>query len=495
MIPTEPQMPEALGALSRGPRVLVRRAGAPRKDARCVVYSMQRAMRIVDNPALDVTIAAGNLLDLPVVVYFRVISNYPNANLRHYHFLQQGLRDVAEDAAERGVGFVVRRHPDNSLEAFLEEVDAALVIGDENPCREPERWRRVLARRLRIPFWTVDADVVVPSRVFDRSFVLLHHFRPHLKAALPKYLVAPRKISPLRPWKPSKPLQSFDLSEDITSGFAKLDRKVKPVDSFTGGTHAALKRLSEFVRLELKNYPEARNHPELNGTSRLSPWLHFGNIGPLTIALAVNKASREDSSGAEAPADCEGMKRGLKPPPPSATCNSKANAAEKFLDELIGWRELAVLFVRHEPNYDNWECAAPWARKSLIEHAGDPRPYRYTLAQLERGETHDHLWNAAQRQMVDTGWMHGYMRMYWAKKILEWAPDPAAAFDWALTLNDRYELDGRDPSGYAGIAWAIVGRHDRPWFNRPIFGLVRTMTANSTAKKFDSKLYIRQHGC
>jgi deoxyribodipyrimidine photo-lyase len=152
------------------------------------------------------------------------------------------------------------------------------------------------------------------------------------------------------------------------------------------------------------------------------------------------------------------------------------------------------LFVRHEPNYDNWECAAPWARKTLLEHGGDPRPYRYSFEQLECGETHDDLWNAAQREMVATGWMHNYMRMYWAKKILEWAPDAATAFDWAVILNDRYELDGRDANGYAGIAWAIVGKLDRPWFNRPVFGLVRSMTGASLAKKFDAAAYIAQNG-
>jgi deoxyribodipyrimidine photo-lyase len=395
-----------------------------------------------------------------------VIPNYPNANLRHYYFLQQGLRDVAEDAAERGVGFVVRRSPD-ILESFLEEVKAALLIGDENPCREPERWRRALARSLRIPYWTVDADVVVPSRVFNRSFVLLHHFRPHLKAELPNFLVAPPKTDPLYTWKPQRPLAHFDLAGDITAGFSKLDRSVKPVDTFIGGTRAALKRLREFVRSDLAGYDESRNHPEAAGTSRLSPYLHFGNIGPITIALAVNKA---------------------------VTAGKVSEVTgERFLEQLIAWRELAVLFVRHEANYDNWECAAPWARKSLIEHAGDDRPYRYSFEQLERGDTHDDLWNAAQREMVATGWMHNYMRMYWAKKILEWSPDPATAFDWAVILNDRYELDGHDPNGYAGIAWAIVGKLDRPWFNRPIFGLVRSMTAASTARKFNAEAYIEQH--
>ena len=456
------QIPEALAALAAQPRVFIRRPGPPRKSARSVVYWMQRALRVIDNPALDVAIEAANILGLPVVVYFGVIPNYPNANLRHYHFLQQGLRDAAEDAAERGMGFVVRRSPD-TLESFLEEVEAALLIGDENPCREPERWRRVLARRLKIPYWTVDADVVVPSRLFNRSFVLLHHFRPHLKAALPRFLVAPPKITPARTWKPNKALECFSLAEDITKGFTKLDRSIKPVDTFTGGTRSALRRLGEFIRRDLAAYDTNRNHPEISGTSRLSPYLHFGNIGPLTVALAVQQA--KVSSGTR----------------------------ERFLEQLIGWRELAVLFVRHEPNYDNWECAAPWARSTLLEHARDPRQYTYTLAQLERAETHDELWNAAQRQMVTAGWMHNYMRMYWAKMILAWAPDPATAFDWAVILNDRYQLDGRDPNGYAGIAWAIVGKLDRPWFNRPVFGLVRSMSGASIAKKFDAAAYIAQN--
>jgi deoxyribodipyrimidine photo-lyase len=273
---------------------------------------------------------------------------------------------------------------------------------------------------------------------------------------------------PLHEWKPAKKLDSYSLDENITAGFSKLDRTVGPVDSFTGGTHAALKRLKDFVDLELKDYETARNRPEAKGTSRLSPYLHFGNIGPITIALAVKKAV--------------------------AAGKATEAAGEKYLDELIGWRELAVLFVRHEPNYDNWECAAPWARKTLIEHAGDPRSHRYSFTELERAETGDELWNAAQRQMVETGWMHNYMRIYWAKKILEWAPDPARAFEWAVVLNDKYELDGRDPNGYAGIAWAIVGRHDRPWFNRPIFGLVRPMSGAAMAKKFDAEKYIRQNG-
>lgn len=458
------QIPEDLARLADQPRVLVRRAGPPRRGARCVVYWMQRAVRIVDNPALDVAIHAANLLGLPVVVYFSVIPNYPHANLRHYHFLAQGLRDVALDAAERRVGFVLRRHPRNSLEAFLEEVQAALVVGDENPCREPERWRRVLARKLRIPYWTVDADVVVPSRIFARDYFLLHHFRPHLKAELPKYLLEPENPRPQTPWEPRRPLESYPAHHDLTAGFSQLDRTVRPVDTFTGGTHAAMKRLRAFTDRDLGRYEKTRNQPEVQGTSLLSPYLHFGNISPIRVALEIRRA----------------VEQGKAP----------ASARDRFLDQLIGWRELSVLFVRHNPLYDTWECAEPWARRTLDEHWRDLRPRRYSLQELEHAQTYDDLWNAAQREMVHTGWMHNYLRMYWAKKILEWAPNPAIAFEWAVILNDTYELDGRDPNGYAGIAWAIVGKHDRPWFDRPIFGVVRTMTRESTGKKFDSTAYI-----
>ena len=459
------KLPEALAGIAADKRVTVRRGGELRADGKCVVYWVQRAQRAVDNPALEVAIACGNALGLPVVAYFSVIPNYPNANYRHYYFLQQGLHDLAEEMHERGVGFVVRRPTDgNTLERFLDEVGAAMVVGDENVCREPERWRVALARKLKIPFLTVDADVVVPSAVFGKTFVLLHHFRPHLHRHLPEFLAPVTKIKLEKEWK--KRVSSYSLKKDITEGFEKLDRSVGPADTFTGGTKAALTRLKEFTETQLADYDEMRNHPEVRGTSQMSPYLHYGHISPITVALAVKDA----------------VKRG----------KASEAVAEKYLDELIGWRELSVLFCKYNPNYDNWECAEAWAKKTLTAHAGDKRPWSYSLRQLEKAETHDELWNAAQWQMVRDGWMHNYMRMYWAKKILEWAPDPARAFEWAAILNDKYELDGRDPNGYSGIAWAIVGKHDRPWFDRPVFGLVRYMSGESTGKKFDSKRYIER---
>jgi deoxyribodipyrimidine photo-lyase len=460
------ELPEELTSIAADRRVTVRRGGEPRADGKCVVYWMQKAQRMLDNPALEVAVACGNALGLPVVAYFSVIPNYPNANLRHYHFLQQGLHDVAEGMAERGVGFVIRRPSDgNTLEKFLDETHAAMVVGDENVCREPERWRVALARKLRVPFFTVDADVVVPSAIFGKSYVLLHHFRPQLHKQLAEFLMPIKKIKVKHEWKDR--LSSYSLKKDITEGFDTLDRSAGPVDTFTGGTKAGLKRLREFCDHQLKDYDERRNHPEVRGTSQMSPYLHYGHISPITIALAVKDA----------------VERG----------KATQDVADKYLDELIGWRELAVLFCKYNPNYDNWECAEPWAKKTLTAHAGDKRPWSYSLKQLERAETHDELWNAVQRQMVRDGWMHNYMRMYWAKKILEWSPDAARAFEWAVYLNDKYELDGRDANGYAGIAWAIVGKHDRPWFDRPVFGMVRYMSGESTGKKFDSKRYIAMY--
>ena len=461
----EAQLPSALHELAKNPRVLVRRPGAPDASGKCVVYWMQRAERAIDNPALDIAIQVGNELDLPVVVFFSAISNFPSANLRHYVFLNEGLRDIQADLAERGIEFIVRRPPGNSLEALLGQVGAAMLIGDENPCREPERWRSVIAHRVRIPYWTVDADVVVPSNLFHKHYYALHIFKPRLYEHFPTYLVQPPEIRPLRKWERPANFESFDVRNDVTEGWKQLDRTVAPVDTFTGGTHAALKRLNDFVEHDLADYGDRRNHPELAGTSRLSPYLHFGHISPLTIALTVEAA----------------VKAG----------KVTQAARDTFISELVGWRELAVNFVKYVSAYDSIECAEPWAQKSLREHARDRRDPVYTLEQLEKAETYDDLWNASQSQMVKFGWMHNYMRMYWAKKILEWSPSPATAFQYAVHLNDKYELDGRDPNGYAGIAWSIAGVHDRPWFDRPVFGTIRYMSGGSTGKKFNSKLYIR----
>jgi deoxyribodipyrimidine photo-lyase len=460
--------PEQLSNWSNDSRVTVRREGIPDRDGRCVVYWMQRAQRGVDNHAVDLAAKIANLLGLPLVVYFAGISNFPHANLRHYAFLNQGLPDIEADLAARNISFVMRRAPHESHEQLLADVQAAFLIGDENPMREPERWRKHLASRIKIPFWTVDTDVVVPSKLIEKAQYGAYTIRPRLYRLLPEYLHAYENLHAEHEWKRPRGFHADSVHEDMTRGWPDFDRSVAPVEVWKGGSHAALKRLKLFTGRLLEDYDAQRNHPEIDGTSCMSPYLHFGHIGPIQIALAVEAAVR---------------------------ANPTLRAArDSYFNELIVWRELAINFVRYTPKYDSPECAESWAKTTIAEHARDEREHLYTLDQLENAQTYDDLWNAGQIQMVRHGWMHNYLRMYWAKKILEWTPDVATAMKYAIYLNDKYFLDGRDPNGYAGIAWAILGKFDRAWGERPIFGKIRYMSRASTGKKFDSKRYIQQMG-
>jgi deoxyribodipyrimidine photo-lyase len=447
-------------SLAADPRVTVRRGGAPDLAGRCVVYWMQRSQRALDNPALEVAVRAANALSKSCVVFFAPVPFYPHADLRHYRFLNQGIPAIAAGLKQRGIGFVLRRFPDHHLLRFCNQVRPALVIGDENPLRETEAWRRTVAQQLGVPFWTVDSDVIVPSKLLMKEQYGAYTARPVIRRLLQEYLKPVGNTRAKIPWRAPRQLETLPIDTDITQGW-KLDRSVAPIKKLSGGTGEAIQRLKRFIKAGLAKYPRDRNKPELDATSHLSAYLHFGHIGPHTVALAVEKSS------------------------------APRQAKDVFLEQLIVRRELAINFVRFNPDYDNFESGTAWAHKSLAEHAADPRKI-YSEQQLENAATHDPLWNAAQRQMAKTGFMHNYMRMYWAKKILEWSKTPAQAYRTAVYLNDKYELDGRDPNGYAGIAWAIVGKHDRPWFERPVFGKIRYMSFNSTSRKFDSKRYIAQ---
>ena len=449
-----------LESLEFDPRVFRRRPGPIDPEGECIVYWMQRAQRAYDNPALNVAIDAGNLLGKPVVAFFQLVPRAHHANLRHYDFMRRGLEELAAALGKRGVGFVLRRSPEYGLLRFCSEVKPCLVIGDENPLREAEQSKARAAAKLPAPFWTVDADVIVPTRLLGREHYAARTIRPKIHALLPKFFKPLSNPMAHVKWRSRHRLSSLGAGAGLLERFP-IDRSVAPVSTFRSGSAAAKKALAKFLRRRLAGYATRRNKPEIDGTSRLSPYLHFGHIGPHTVAAAAR--------GAEAP----------------------AADREAFLEELIVRRELAINFVRYNPDYDSFNASEPWADRSLRQHAPDRRKLLYTEKQLENAETHDPLWNAAQKQMVLTGWMHGYVRMYWAKKILEWSAAPAAAMEIAVRLNDRYELDGRDPNGYAGIAWAIVGKHDRAWGpERPVYGKIRYMSYESTSRKFDSKIYI-----
>jgi deoxyribodipyrimidine photo-lyase len=446
-------------SLHQDPRVTVRTKGDPDPDGRCVVYWMQRAQRAVDNPALDVAVRLGNELRLPVVTFFGLNPFIERANGRHYRFLVEGLPDIATGLRKRRVGFVLRRHPHHRLLPFAGEVRPAIVVGDENPLRQTEAWREKVGDELRVPLWTVDADVVVPVTLQHKEHYAARTIRPRLLEHLDEFLITSTDPAAAVRWRKPRGLASLEPSPRLLDRLP-IDTSVGAVTAMRGGTSEARRRLRAFVRANLDGYDRDRNHPELPGTSQLSPYLHFGHIGPREVGVTVR-----DSGGAP-------------------------QAIAAFLEQLIVRRELAVNFVTFNDQYDRLAGCERWARQTLAAHRRDRRPYRYTDAQLDAGDTHDPLWNAAQRQMVTAGWMHGYVRMYWAKKILEWTASADEAFDIAVRLNDRYLLDGRDPNGYANIAWAIGGKHDRPWPPRPVYGTVRSMSYASTVRKFDADRYI-----
>jgi deoxyribodipyrimidine photo-lyase len=416
---------------------------------------MRRAQRAYDNPALETAIAVANTLKLPVVAFFGLLARRPDATLRAYHFMLEGLIDTAARLQRRRIGFAMKVCADSDsaagFERFCAEVKPALVVEDENPLR------RAPGGSSSRPTWSVDADVIVPSRLLRKEQFAARTIRPRIHKLLDQFLKAVGNRKVLVPWTlRDARAPSLDLLKQIS-----LDRGVGVASDFSGGTTSGLAAMRSFIRKHLDAYDVARNHPEFAGTSRLSPYLHFGQLGPHTIALAV------------------------------ATSGAADKSTDAFLEQLIVRRELAVNFVRFNPHHLHLQSCEPWAMRTLAEHWRDTRRQMYSPRALEQAETHDPLWNAAQRQMVDSGWMHNYMRMYWAKKILEWSESPEAAYEVAVKMNDRYELDGRDPNGYAGIAWAIAGKHDRAWGpERPIYGKIRYMSYESTRRKFDSRAYI-----
>jgi deoxyribodipyrimidine photo-lyase len=461
---------DPIAAFAEDPRIAVRDGARIDPDGRCVIYWMRRAQRAFENPALEAAIAIANTIARPVVVFFALRTRHPHASVRHYTFMIEGLADTAARLARRHIGFVMRRSEHRrAFDDFAQFAAAArpsAIVIDRNPLSSIDGWRRVIPKELRVPVLNVDADVIVPSALLGREHYAARTIRPKINAYLERFLVPVDQRAVRVKWHAPRGTDSIVPSRDLIDTLA-LNRSLAAAPRFVGGTTAALARLKRFVGTGLAHYAERRNAPELDGTSRLSPYLHFGQIGPHTIAIATRDAQVPDG------------------------------ARRAYVEELIVRRELAINFATYNRAYKSIDSCEPWARGTLARHEKDRRTQLYGERELEQAETHDALWNAAQREMVETGWMHGYMRMYWAKKILEWSPSARDAYEIALRLNDRYELDGRDANGYAGIAWAIGGKHDRAWGpERPVYGTIRYMSAANTGRKIDSKAYIARwlHG-
>jgi deoxyribodipyrimidine photo-lyase len=432
-----------------------------RSNARYVLYWMQQAQRVRTNHALDYGIALANERRLPLVVVFGLMDDYPEANLRHYAFMLQGLAEVAQDLDERGIRFVIRHGSPAQVALDLAE-DAAVVVCDRGYLRHQVAWRQTVAEQAGCRVIQVESDVVVPVEVASgKAEFGARTIRPKIERQLDDFLVR------LEPRELEHAPRDLDLESDFdpvnvdgTLERLELDTTVGRVERFKGGASAARRRLERFIEEKLDGYASGRNEPVARQCSELSPYLHFGQISSLDLALAAKGAKgvgQEDRAS--------------------------------FLEELIVRRELAMNFVAFTADYDQFSMLPNWARTTMAEHAGDTREHLYSEAELEAGETHDPYWNAAMREMRVSGYMHNYMRMYWGKKIIEWSKSHENAFVTTLRLNNRWFLDGRDPASYANVGW-LFGLHDRAWTERPVFGKLRYMNANGLKRKFDIEAYV-----
>ena len=428
-----------------------------------VLYWMQQSQRAEYNHALEYAVKQANELDLGVVVAFGFTDDYPEANLRHYTFMVEGLAETNALLEKRGIKMVVRRGspPDVALKLGR---DAAIIVCDRGYLKHQRIWQDKVARKSICRVVQVESDVIVPLETVSlKAEYAARTIRPKIQKHLDDYLI---ELKPIKVQHSTVKIyfDGLDLKRtaDILASL-NIDRSISAVDRFfKGGTSQAKKIFSNFIRSRLKNYENNHNQPQTDDISHMSMYLHFGQISPLYLALRINKTDHRLDS---------------------------AKAA--FLEELIVRRELAANFVYYHRDYDNFDCLPDWSRKTLADHRKDRRPYTYTLKQLEDAETHDLYWNAAMNEMKYTGFMHNYMRMYWGKKILEWSASPESAFRNTLAINNKYFLDGRDPNSYAGVAW-IYGVHDRAWPQRPIYGKVRCMTASGLERKCDIRAYVEK---
>ncbi len=433
--------------------------GEPVRYGRYVLYWMQSAQRADCNHALEYAIDTANELNKPVVVAFGLTADFPEANARHYHFMLEGLREVADELKDRGIRMVIRaQSPPDCIPQLARE--ACLVVVDDACLRLQQRWRAEVAEAVECGLVEVETNVIVPvEEAAERENFSAGTFRPRIHKQLDVYLTGLKRRK-VRKDSLGLRLSGLELRDiDHVIRQLKIDASVGKVAAYRGGSREARRRLGDFIKQKLDDYSDRRNDPNADSQSGLSPYLHFGQISPLDIALRVLRTA---SKGADA-----------------------------FLEELIVRRELSYNFVRYNDRYDSFESLPPWAMRTLNYHGRDQREYAYSADEFEIAKTHDPYWNAAQKEMVLTGKMHGYMRMFWGKKILEWTKSPEEGFRLALYLNNKYELDGRDPNGFAGVAWCF-GKHDRAWAERPVFGKVRYMNAAGLRRKFDADAYVRR---
>ena len=432
-----------------------------RRGAPYVLYWCRWNRRARSNQALAWAASVANRMDLPLVVYQRIACSYPTACDRFHTFELEGVPGLAAEVRGLGAGFVfqiARRKGGPAPERAAVFDGAAAVVTDD--CLRP-------TPRLDVQLSAVDASCIVPMSVIPGRSYAAYSIRPRIHRALDRWL---RPVPEVR-LRRACTLNFDGLHTEVEAASiprlvaaCEIDHAVPPSTAFHGGRDEALRALDRFLHERLHRYARSKNEPSARATSDLSPYLHYGHISSLEVALAVREHARRHRL-----IDAE------------------------FLEELIVRRELAHNFARYSPRLNSLDVLPDWARRTIEEHRADPRDPVYTRAEFERAATHDDLWNATQNELLLRGKIHGYYRMYWGKKILEWSSSAAEALATMLYLHDRYALDGDDPNTYANILWCF-GLHDRPWPERPVFGSIRSMARSGMERKTDVKAYIRGIG-
>lgn len=447
-----------------------------------IVYWMNREIRTEHNWSLLFAQEIAHQNKQPLIVVYNLVPGFLGGKNRQLTFKIAGLQNVSENLEKKKIPFTVLVDKDGTksgkdIVTFAKKHKAGAVITDFFPLRLPREWADYVRKNLDCAFFGVDAHNIIPVWVASpKKEFGAYTLRPKIYKKIEQYFEEFPKLQPQKyPFQGKLEQPNFD----------KLLPKSKreELDWIQGGEQGAQKLLKHFLKTKLERYGDTRNDAVQDGQSNLSPYLHYGMISAQHIAQEVCKWSghkilhllSESRNRAKLDSDKD---------------LAKIDHAGAFLEELIIRRELSDNFCFYEPNYDNPKGFPEWAQKNLEKHKKDKREYTYTLEQFEKAQTHDDLWNACQNEMRVRGKMHGYMRMYWAKKILEWTPSVSKAMEIAIYLNDTYELDGRDPNGYTGIAWSMGGVHDRAWFPRPVFGTIRYMAESGAKKHFDTETYI-----
>ena len=436
----------------------------PPEGADYVLYVMEGAMRATHNHALEYAVQRANALDLRLLVLYPLVGDTFGAYRRQKHFMLQGVAEIKPALLKRGVRFaVIKGGMAETTRDFANQ--AGLVVLDRGYLREHKAWRDDVAETVDVAVHEVEGNVVVPvATASEKREHAARTIRKKIMSRLDTFCVG-LKATTLKKDSTSLSVDGeIELTEQTLDGVLdglNLDDSVPPVPLFKGGQAEGRRVFRAFLKEKFSNYSEHRNQPQTSDVSHMSKYLHFGNVSPIWLV----REARASGVGGE--------------------------DLDDFIEELVVRRELPHNFVEYDEHYDSYDGIPEFAKKTLAEHKRDEREHVYTRQQLEDAETHDDYWNAAQRELVHTGYMHNYMRMYWGKKIIEWTNTPQYAFETTLYLNNKYFLDGRDPNSYAGVSWCY-GTHDRGWTERAIFGKVRYMNAAGLERKAKPKEYVKK---